>query len=140
MQRGSFLNFTAKDVWVPLADRSAATKWSKVDIRSNALVVDVQGGRKLTQGRKPLIEPVEMLILDADGHAVVHDELDDADDFHARLDVGKDAVVKKNEPASDSDDPYKDLKRKPRGEGGGGKSPRSSTPPASKASRATTSN
>ncbi len=62
VQRGSLLNFTSeKDVWVLMPDHSAVSNWGKLEIRSNALVVDVQGGRKLSSGKAPLIEPVEML-------------------------------------------------------------------------------
>lgn len=69
-----------------LADHSGLTKWDKVDFRSNALVVDIQGGRKLSIREKSLVEPVEVLVLDAEGLASVHDELDDADAFHSHID------------------------------------------------------
>jgi hypothetical protein len=113
VQRGTLLNFSEKGVKVMTPDRKAISKWEKVDILSNTLIVDVQGGRKLSQTRKALVEPVEILVLDADGRASVHDELDDAAGYHARLDpldqVETQATTKPDK------NPYEKETRKPRG-------------------------
>ena len=52
-----------------------------VDYFSDAIALDFRGGENL-RGRKPgslkLIAPAEILVVDADGTLVLHNELDDA--------------------------------------------------------------
>ncbi|HTU24301.1 MAG TPA: hypothetical protein VMF30_02815, partial [Pirellulales bacterium] len=123
VQRGTLLNFPLKELLVLKPDRSGLVKWDKYDFRSNALVVDVQGGRKLSLREKTLVEPVEILVLDADGRASVHDELDDADAFHARvapLEEGEAPTTKKkdkDEPLKDFSNPYEKGTKPRAGEG-----------------------
>jgi len=132
VQRGTLLNFPARNLQVLSPERSSVSKWEKVDFQSNALIVDVEGGRKLSSGRKALIEPVEVLMLDADGQLSVHDELDDSKAFHARLDPVEKVDKEPAATSKPSANPYEDLKPK---RGGTARPPRGTSPPATKAPR-----
>ena len=67
----------------------------------------MQGRRRLSQKDKKLIEPVEVLVLDADGKLSICDELDDAEEFHSRVDaVDKKEPPKPKAAAADDSNPY----------------------------------
>jgi hypothetical protein len=125
VQRGVLANFVIDPLWVLSPDHQNLNNWKKVDLTSNALVVDVQGGRKLSK-KDALIEPVELLVLDAEGRLVVRDELDDADEYHTRLDplTSSGSSEPRTEAAPKDDNPYRDL---PPTKAGGKKRPPAST-------------
>ncbi len=107
VQRGVLANFHENSLRVPSPDHTGSNEWENVDIQSNSLVVDVQGGRRLSQKDKKLIEPVEVLVLDADGKLSVCDELDDAEEFHSRIDaIDKKEAPKPKAAAADDSNPY----------------------------------
>jgi hypothetical protein len=117
VQRGVLANFLENTLWVLTPASKSPSKWEKVDVRSNALVVDVQGGRRLGTKKDSLVEPIELLMLSADGKLSVHDELDDVDEYHSRLDPldsPKEAAESKPKAAAGEDDsnPYATIKPK----------------------------
>ncbi|HEX4142822.1 MAG TPA: hypothetical protein VHY91_04665 [Pirellulales bacterium] len=127
VQRGALLNFSEKEMKVLSPDHMAVNKWEKVDVLTNTLIVDVQGGRKLGSGRKALVEPVEILVLDPDGRVSVRDELDDANEFHSHLDPLD--QPEKTETTKIEKNPYEELKprggtAKPRARSSGARAPR----------------
>jgi hypothetical protein len=136
VERGVLANFIEDTLWVLTPDLSKKAEWKDVDLQSNVLIVDLLGGRKLNQPRNKkdtMVEPVEMLLLDPEGNLRVHDELDDADEFHARLDPLT-STGPKEKPATSSASPAA---------GGGDKNPYSgggSDKPAPKPRRARAAN
>lgn len=86
VQRGKLLNFKGVNSTVVGTSRAVADKGTPelaipksktVDYLSQALVLDVAGGGRLPGKDKLLTEPVSLLLLDAQGNLVVHNELDD---------------------------------------------------------------
>ena len=87
VSRGSIANVTKdKDFWVPNPQRTELTKSpEKVSFTSNALVVDIDGGKPLVLVRKNeqgLTEPAKVLVLQ-NGLLSVRDELADAEEFQS---------------------------------------------------------
>ena len=84
MSPGQVANFKIDGIGFhgPSADSSVNLE-KKVDVETNTMLLDVEGGDKLPGSRGRLTEPAEMLFLDAQGRLVRRDELADQDEFAA---------------------------------------------------------
>jgi len=72
-----------ENLFVPVDVHTSRTDSIDVDYLTEALVLDLHGGRRLP-GRDRLTIPGDILLLDPDGSLVVHNELDDKFEFEAR--------------------------------------------------------
>ncbi len=85
-ERGAVANVKEKEVKArdPRTDQTIELK--DVDFTTNAVVLDIFGGRSLSTKKRdtPLVSPIEVLLLDASGHLTVRSELDDHAMFEQR--------------------------------------------------------
>lgn len=112
VQRGTVANKREKVEAIDPRDGSRQPA-AFVDFNTNTVVVDIFGG-KLVSGPKrrtesPLAAPGEVLLLDAGGNLVVHNDIDDLSTYEYRL-------PPKPEPVEDSDDKKKDKESSKKGD------------------------
>ncbi len=81
-----------------------------LDFRSNTLVLDIYGGRNLSNRRRadPITSPGEILLLDAEGNMIVRNEMDDWAQYESTIVRDPAVEAPKKKPLLNPD------KRKPR--------------------------
>ena len=115
-QRGSLANLKKKVSFSSVPDEPE----TEARLESHAVVVDILGGGRLSPKNKSLTVPGEVLVLDADGRLVLHDELDDEADTEANRPETADAKASEPNPMFPGANPYDDMP-KSKGKAAGGK-------------------
>jgi hypothetical protein len=77
-------------------------------LESHAVVVDILGGGRLS-ARNKLTVPGEVVLLDADGRLVLHDELDDEAEMEANHPETADSKAIEPNPMFPGTNPYDDM-------------------------------
>ena len=81
LSRGSVANTGPVNVRAVDPVKRTQREKKNVSLTTHALVLDIHGGRRLSSRYRDLVEPSQMLILDAGGRLVVRGELEDAAEF-----------------------------------------------------------
>ena len=81
LSRGSVANTGPVNVRAVDPVKRTQRQKKNVSLTTHALVLDIHGGRRLSRQYRDLVEPSQMLILDAGGRLVVRDELEDGAEF-----------------------------------------------------------
>ncbi len=86
-ERGAVANLMGRTVKARDPRNEQIVERDDIDFKSDAIVLDIYGGRALTKKRDSLLaSPVDVLLMDASGHLIVHSELDDLQMYqHRRL-------------------------------------------------------
>jgi hypothetical protein len=112
VQRGSVANKREKVEAIDPRDQSSQPM-TEVDFKSRMVVVDIFGGKLVSGPRRrtnsPISAPGEVLLLDAGGNLIVHNDLEDLDDYEFRLPPKPEVV---DEDTKDKDKKDKDKKDK----------------------------
>jgi hypothetical protein len=86
-ERGAVANVMGRTVKARDPRNEQIVEREGIDFKSDAIVLDIYGGRALTKKRDSLLaSPVDVLLMDASGHLIVRSELDDLQMYqHRRL-------------------------------------------------------